>query len=196
MSFGFPTREIEDYEKLEAAIHKAYSKHTLLFAAASNSGANLDRAYPARDENVICIHSTDANGNRSPFSPTALADALNLATVGEAVESSWPLRLCEGINHNNSIRTKHKSGTSFATPIAVSIAAFLLQYVRLNIPGYAHMLKRQSRMKTVLKKVSEKTQESRSRDGYHYVALSRYSDNLFGKDREFINYTLRDLLSQ
>lgn len=58
------------------------------------------------------------------------------------------------------------------------------------------MLKRQSRMKTVLKRISEKTQESRSRDDYHYVALSRYSDNLFGKEREFINYTLRDLLSQ
>ncbi|KUL84150.1 hypothetical protein ZTR_07186 [Talaromyces verruculosus] len=196
MSFGFPTREIEDYDKLEAAIHRAYSNHALLFAAASNSGANLDRAYPARDENVICIHSTDANGNRSPFSPTALADALNLATVGEAVESSWPLRLCQPNNNINSIGTKHKSGTSFATPIAVSIAAFLLQYVRLHIPDYAHMLKRQSRMKTVLKKISEKTQESRSRDDYHYVALSRYSDNLFGKEREFINYTLRDLLSQ
>ncbi|QGA21462.1 hypothetical protein EYB26_009173 [Talaromyces marneffei] len=193
MSFGFPTREIKDYDKLEGAIHKAYSNHTLLFAAASNSGANLDRAYPARDENVICIHSTDANGNRSKFSPTALADALNLATVGEAVESSWPLRLCEG---NNSLGTKYKSGTSFATPIAVSIAAFLLQYVRTYVPDYAHMLKRQSRMKAVLNKISGKTQESRSRDDYHYVAISRYSDNLFGKEREFINYTLRDLLSQ
>lgn len=190
MSFGFPSRDVEGYDELESAIHNAYSAHVLLFAAASNSGANLDRAYPARDENVICIHSTDANGNRSPFSPTALSNALNLATVGEAVESAWPVHLCE-----THLAVKRKSGTSYATPIAVAIAVFLLQYVRLYLPENAYMLKRQSRMKAVLRKISEKSLESRPRDDYHFVALNRYSDNLFGKDQEFINYTLRDLLN-
>ncbi|RAH47145.1 S8/S53 family peptidase [Aspergillus brunneoviolaceus CBS 621.78] len=189
MSFGFHTRDVEGYDELERAIHNAYSSHVLLFAAASNSGANLDRAYPARDENVICINSTDANGNRSPFSPTALADTLNLATVGEAVESAWPVRLCESPSG-----LKHKSGTSFATPIAVSIAGFLLQYTRLHIPEHAYLLQRRSKMQAVLRKIAEKSLDSRARDDYHFMALSLYSDNLFGKDPEFINHTLRDIL--
>ncbi|KAJ5980059.1 hypothetical protein N7481_007357 [Penicillium waksmanii] len=191
MSFGFRSRDVEGYEELERAIHNAYSAHVLLFAAASNSGANLDRAYPARDENVICINSTDANGNRSPFSPTALADVLNLATVGEAVESAWPMRYCDPPSG-----LKHKSGTSYATPIAVSIAGFLLQYARLYILENAHLLKRQSKMKAVLRKIAEKSLESRARDDYHFIALNLYSDNLFGKDQDFINYTLRDILRQ
>ncbi|KAJ6088426.1 subtilisin [Penicillium sp. IBT 16267x] len=191
MSFGFRSRDVEGYEELERAIHNAYSNHVLLFAAASNSGANLDRAYPARDENVICINSTDANGNRSPFSPTALADALNLATVGEAVESAWPMRYCDPPSG-----LKHKSGTSYATPIAASVAGFLLHYARLYIPENAHLLQRQSKMKVVLRKIAEKSLESRVRDDYHFLALSLYSDNLFGKDQDFINYTLRDILRQ
>ncbi|KAJ5986356.1 hypothetical protein N7451_010721 [Penicillium sp. IBT 35674x] len=191
MSFGFRSRDVEGYEELERAIHNAYSAHVLLFAAASNSGANLDRAYPARDENVICINSTDANGNRSPFSPTALANALNLATVGEAVESAWPMRYCDPPSG-----LKHKSGTSYATPIAVGIAGFLLQYARLYILEDAQLLQRHAKMKAVLRKIAEKSLESRARDDYHFIALSLYSDNLFGKDQDFINYTLRDILRQ
>jgi hypothetical protein len=111
MSFGFPTYDIEGYAELERAIGNAYSKHVLLFAAASNSGANLDRAYLARDQNVTCIHSTDANGNRSRFSPTALAKDTNLATIGEAVESAWPVHLCD--EKANPTFVKYKSGTSY-----------------------------------------------------------------------------------
>ncbi|KAJ5185902.1 Peptidase S8/S53 subtilisin/kexin/sedolisin [Penicillium cf. griseofulvum] len=191
MSFGFPSRDIDGYDELESAIQRAYAANVLLFAAASNSGANLDRAFPARDENVICIHSTDSNGNRSPFSPTALADTLNLATVGEDVESSWPKHLCE-----DSSGIKHRSGTSYATPIAVAIAAFILQYAQLYLPDKASMLKRQSKMKAVLRRISEKSLDSRVRDDYHFVALNGYSDNLFGKDQGFINHVLRDILSQ
>ncbi|KAJ5770966.1 Peptidase S8/S53 subtilisin/kexin/sedolisin [Penicillium nucicola] len=191
MSFGFPSREIEGYDELESAIQRAYAENVLIFAAASNSGANLDRAFPARDENVICIHSTDANGNRSPFSPTALADTLNFATVGEHVESCWPMHLCE-----DASGIKHRSGTSYATPIAVSIAAFLLQYTRSFIPEKAFMLKRQSKMKAVLRRVSEKSLDSRTRDDYYFVVLNCFSDNLFGKDQDFVNHVLRDILSQ
>jgi len=98
-----------------------------------NSGANLDRAYPARHDEVICIHSVDANGNRSKFSPTASTSDDNFATIGEAVESTWPLGLCDGQGQNYL----YKSGTSFATPIAVGIAAFLLEYSKLHLsPEY------------------------------------------------------------
>lgn len=140
ISFGYPTNQMEGYDQLENAILYAYSKRVLLFAAASNSGANLDRAYPARDPHVICVHSTDSNGNRSRFSPTPLAQQSNLATVGEAVESAWPVKLCN--TETNSQCVQWKSGTSSATPILVGIAAFLLQYARIHLPDKAHMLRR------------------------------------------------------
>ncbi|KAK5992077.1 Subtilisin BL [Cladobotryum mycophilum] len=190
MSFGFPTCKIDDYDELEDAIRIAYSNNVLIFAAASNSGGKLGRAYPARDQNVICIHSTDTNGNRSPFSPTAVAHDINLATVGEAVESAWPVHLCD----DNSTFSKYKSGTSFATPIAAGIAAFLLQYTRLHIPDKANAPKLQRRMKALLQKVAEKGHGWKPRDGYYFLDLSLYNDNLFGKDKDFIDRTIRDIL--
>lgn len=195
MSFGYPSKQIEGYSHLEDAILYAHSKNVLMFAAASNSGANLDRAYPARDPHVICVHATDSDGNRSKFSPTALHHDLNLATIGESIQSAWPVRLCDAITNSDCLQCK--SGTSYATPIVVGMAAFLLQYARLHLrTEEAMMMKRQARMKDVLMRVAEKTQSSERRDGYNYVAMSLYEDNLFGKGKEFIDVTLRELLKR
>ncbi|TQN65315.1 Subtilisin DY, partial [Colletotrichum shisoi] len=91
MSFGFPDRDIEGYVELENALQNAYANNVVLFAAASNSGGKLGRSFPAREPEVIAVHATDANGNRSHFSQTATDYDINLATVGEAVESAWPV---------------------------------------------------------------------------------------------------------
>src|ERR1700753_3633546 len=93
MSFGFPTKAIEGYDDLERAILEAHSNHVLLFAAASNDGRNKGISYPARDEHVFCIHATDSNVKESSFTPNPLQDAVNFATIGEAVESAWPTDL-------------------------------------------------------------------------------------------------------
>ena len=75
----------------------------------------------------------------------------------------------------------YKSGTSFATPIAVAIAAFLLLYARQNLsPAEAVLLKRTAGMKAVLNLISE------SRKGYSYIAPSMVPDNFFGKEKPFI----------
>ncbi|KAH8742705.1 putative subtilisin [Diaporthe sp. PMI_573] len=192
MSFGYPTNQVEGYKELENAILYAHSKNVLMFTAASNSGANLDRAYPARDQHVICIHSTTAEGDRSKFSPTALSHDINLATIGEAVQSAWPVSLCDPKTNPDCVQSK--SGTSYAAPIAVGIAAFLLQYARLHLADQADLLKRKSKMQEVFLKIAEKTQRSKERDDYHYVALSLYADNLFGKDKQFIDVTLGEIL--
>ncbi len=195
MSFGYPTDRTrpEGFDELEGAILNAYHQNVLMFAAASNSGANLDRAHPARNQNVICIHSTDAQGNRSRFSPTALIDDKNLATVGEAVESAWPVRFCDRETNPNSVL--YKSGTSYATPIAVGIASFLIQYARLYLPQRAGMMKVQMNLKDVLARIAQKRQNSENRDGYTYVALNLYQDSLFGmSDKTLIDGTLAYLL--
>jgi subtilisin family serine protease len=192
MSFGYPTDRPEGYDQLNGALLHAYSNKVLVFAAASNDGANTDRAHPARNQNVICVHSTDAKGNRSRFSPTALTDDKNLATIGQAVESAWPRHLCNATT--NPTWMEWKSGTSYSTPIAVGIATFLLQYGRLYLPDKADQLKIQMKMKNVLVRIAQKEQSFERRDGYNYVALSRHPDTFFGKSKAWIDETLAGLL--
>ncbi|KAJ2987379.1 hypothetical protein NUW58_g4379 [Xylaria curta] len=193
MSFGFPTCNIKDYIELERALANAYAKEVLLFAAASNNGGRLGRSFPARELTVIAIHATDANGNRSSFSPTATDDDISIATIGEAVESAWPVHLCDE-DATNLKYVQYKSGTSYATPIVAGIAAFLLLYARIHIPTQADSLKSHKRMKAVLRKVAEKGINNRRRDGYHFIDLSLHADSLFGKGKEHIDLTITDLM--
>lgn len=193
MSFGFSTCAIEGYGEFESALVNAYANDVLLFAAASNSGGKLGRAFPAREPTVIAVHATDANGNRSRFSPTAATDDINLATVGEAVESAWPVQLCDETANPYSV--KYKSGTSYATPIAAGIAGFLLLYARVHLSEKAAALKSQKRMKAVMKRLAEKGAGYKPRDGYHFLDVSLYADSLFGKDKALVDLTIRDLLS-
>ena len=112
--------------------------------------------------------------------------------MGEAIGSSWPVHLCDATT--NPTFVKYKSGTSYATPIAAGIAAFLLQYARLHMSKDAYMLKRQSKMKALFRRIAEKSQASEVRDDYDYVALSIFNDNLFGKEKDFINSTIGDII--
>ena len=183
---------IPGYDEVEKAIEKAYAKDVLIFAAASNGGGNNGRAYPAREKLVFCIHSTDAMGNRSKFSPTAENSKQNFATVGEAIKSLW--RTSPGQSHENAYRVK--SGTSFATPIAASIAAFLLLYARANLanqPAIAKRLIKNQHMERLLVSLSQKSVASPCRDGYQYISLSRHPDNFFGRIAEAINYDFRQI---
>ncbi|KAF5702336.1 intracellular serine protease [Fusarium globosum] len=121
MSFGI--REFD--EDMMKAIQNARANRTLMFAAASNDGANHGRAFPAKDSGVFCIHSSDANGRPSRFNPIAEEDDVNFCLLGENVESHWPVGTG---GHNEDMRVM--SGTSVATPIAAGIAVSLLSLVR------------------------------------------------------------------
>ena len=183
MSFGFPGR-VAGYLDLEQAIRDAEHAKILVFAAASNDGGNRKRAYPARDDKVICVHSSDGQGNPSDFSPTPIQNQDNFSTLGEAVRSSWPVGLCD--LEKNTEAMIYKSGTSFATPIAAATAAFLLVYARQNLsPAEASLLKRTAGMKAVLNLISE------SRKGYNYIAPSMAPDNFFGNEKQFIMVNMK-----
>lgn len=193
MSFGWPSSEFDDHATLQAAIDKAYFKKILIFAAASNSGARLARAYPASSSQVICVHSTNTYGSRSDFSPTAQLNTINIATVGESVQSAWPTLLCDEQNASECV--KSRSGTSYATPILAGISAFLLQYARLNLPETdAQELKRKEKMEALLKRCAQRGPNHDPRDGYFYVELSLHKHNLFGEEMKNVNYEMSKAL--
>lgn len=181
MSFGWPSEDFDGFDLVESAIDAAYSEKVLMFAAGSNSGGKAGRAYPASSSHVICVHSTNTYGSASDFSPTAELNAVNLATVGESIQSAWP-SAPEGL--------ASRSGTSYATPIMVGIAAFLLQYARIHLPPkIGRNLKRREKMEALLQRVAMRahSRNDRQRNDYFYVQLSLQKHNLFGQKLEYIN---------
>lgn len=79
------------------------------------------------------------------------------------------------------------------------IAAFLLTYVRIHLPEeQTAALRSHRRMRAVLRRLAEKGPghyRHEKRDGYYFVDISLYEDNLFGKEKGFIDATLGDLLN-
>ena len=157
MSFGFPYR----IASIEAAIRDAHHKNIIIFAAARNDGGNRARAYPAKQSEVIGIHFANGNGQASDYNPRTEIGTDNFSTLGEAVESAWPGRPREAL-------TQRKSGTSFATPIAAGIAAFILEYARQKLPQSETV----ARLKSCegMKEAFRLLAGNPDKDGYQYVA--------------------------
>ncbi|KAL8346295.1 hypothetical protein RB598_000278 [Gaeumannomyces tritici] len=207
ISLGWPRREMgkckpgtcgdpKECKILHETIRDA--KDVLIFAAARNGGANQGVAYPASDSNVICIYSVDADGQKSRFSPNA-SHKPSIATVGGGVKSLWPGSLFPPDRDLNLKMIKHKSGTSFATPIAVGMAATLMQYGRLHLdPADAKHMKVKDKMVQVLEEIA-RSNEGRARrcDDYTYVHFGDDPDNFFGHpvgDDEGFHYGVKQLL--
>lgn len=130
-----------------------------MFAAASNDGGNEEIAFPAlAHETVIGINSTNVWGDKSSFTPNALARCENFSILGEAVESSWPKHLGQGSR-------QWRSGTSYATPIAAGTASTMLFYARMKLGRLNRLgeLGTCTGMRKLLLSMAE------LRDGYHYL---------------------------
>jgi subtilisin family serine protease len=123
LSFGSPWEMPTIKPKLRGLIQK----HKLVFAAASNSGGNGPRAYPARERNVFAIHATNDRGDKaSGMNPAPISTMDNFSTLGVNIDSFWK-------GKEVSI-----SGTSFATPIAAAMAANAVEFVRRTLTEDDH----------------------------------------------------------
>jgi Subtilase family len=121
MSFGYR----RENPSIKAAIRDAFHKGIILLAAASNSGVNprFPISFPANIRQVICIHSSDGDGNPSGRNPPASPDC-NLALLGEGVAAAWPRHLYTERQDNLRVA----SGSSVATHIAAGLASLIIEY--------------------------------------------------------------------
>ena len=107
---------------LETAVNNAWSKNTVLVAAAGN-GDNQTKIYPAGYANVIAVAATDNNDLKASFS-TYGASWVDIAAPGVNVYSTFP-------NHTFVLGTQNKrsmgydvgNGTSMSAPIVAAVAA-------------------------------------------------------------------------
>jgi hypothetical protein len=116
MSLGFSLDKFD----VKRAISEASAKNILVFAAASNNGNNtyIQRAFPARNHQVICVNAMNSYGTQiASFNPPIAPD--DLATLGIAVPSAYV----------SPAKSKTLSGTSMATPIMASVAAMAIHFV-------------------------------------------------------------------
>lgn len=157
MSFGFP----KGIPNIEAELSEAIKANILIFAAASNDGGNSGRTYPAWRNQVLCIHSTDGYGNKSPYNPTPKAsdgDSDNFCIIGQHIKSAWP-------DPKQSAVTKRMSGTSFATPVAVGLAAVILEMMSASMEKSFIKLRSYDGIRRVFKLMAQERDQ-----GYSYIS--------------------------
>ncbi|KAF2227800.1 peptidase S8/S53 domain-containing protein [Elsinoe ampelina] len=129
MSFGFNSRSSPSCcTEIDRAIQRATfdrDRSILFFAAAGNDGPNQgDMMFPARNEFVIPIHGTNAQGvYLDSINPQMQRDGTAIfGTLAEEVP-------CSGlVSQGYTVGT----GTSYATAIAAGFAASLLEYTGMR----------------------------------------------------------------
>jgi hypothetical protein len=177
LSFGF--RKTVGPDRVHQEINNCLKQGIIVFGSASNDAGNRPRTYPGNYKGVLCIHSATGNGNKSTFNPTPEPETTkkdNFSVVGDCIESAWPSQDPEAIGATGK---KYVSGTSFATPVAVSIAAFMIGYIRKHMDGYGWNIEPCSPegMQIIFHMMSEKTK----RDGYDWISPQWYFEH-FGED--------------
>ncbi|OAA55712.1 Peptidase S8/S53, subtilisin/kexin/sedolisin [Cordyceps fumosorosea ARSEF 2679] len=166
LSAGFP----EPIGEIEAAIDEITGpswpdKQVLVFAAASNSGPDEPRWFPASCHSVFGMHSTNADGDWSRFNADPKCDA-NFAILGEDIESAWLT------SSGSTSATRRCCGTSYATAIAVSLAAFLFALVPAIVSSHKkcyYKVYRFQGMQTLLQELARQPEGQ-----FRYLNLARY----------------------
>ncbi|KAH6987025.1 hypothetical protein EDB80DRAFT_881462 [Ilyonectria destructans] len=128
LSFGFPNVD-QSLEPIRPAILKAHAADVPIFAAAGNKGKGYPISFPACMDEVISVGSTDGNSKASDFVPT-LQPGKRLCAIGEGINAAW---ISEGKRSDSTMA--QKAGTSYATSVAASVAAMIVDFVRSRWSG-------------------------------------------------------------
>lgn len=136
LSFGF--KRISEPDMIGPAVEECLHKGIVVFASASNERGEGSRTYPASIPHVICVHSATCQGQGSACNPVLETQQRNYSFVGEHVRPAWgPGPHTAG----DSIALTYRSGTSYATPVAVSVAAFMIGYIHKKMPDHPWRIK-------------------------------------------------------
>jgi len=168
MSFGFTEETGELYDEIKRCLQA----DIMVFAAASNGAGEGSRAHPAKFSRVICVHSATSQGKGSDDNPPTEGDQ-NWSVVGEHIRPTWHTHVPK------DCIIDYKSGTSFATPVAVSIAAFMIAYIEKNWPNCSWVIEPRSPegVMKIFKLMSTKI------GGYDWVSPTKYMK--VNKDKRF-----------
>src|SRR5579871_3705840 len=123
LSWGFRIKTIPE---IESVINKAIEKGIIVIAAAGNEGSNFDIPFPANMTDVFCIGAAKALGRDSEFNPPHDED-FKFSALGEEVLAAYAKHDCDPSSQHNEQQVR--SGASIAVPVAVGIAANMLEYV-------------------------------------------------------------------
>ncbi|SPJ91939.1 uncharacterized protein FTOL_13593 [Fusarium torulosum] len=157
MSFGLTPPSPNDaqlqaaYKDIEVAIENAGSK--VFFAAAANHGSHGPRTFPANHPSVICIHASDGKGKDGGISPEPESTDDNFMTLGIAL----------------NFGDERKSGTSYAAPLAASMAAHIL-YVAENLLDLSESARHRLRTGRGMREMFRLMCGPRCSGGYRFVA--------------------------
>lgn len=121
LSLGFR----EEDELVKSELQKARKCNILVFASMNNSGNHEGARWPARDINLaIGIHGSMEYGVEAcPYAGCPVPDNPNFMVSGENIPTRWPGNVEQAA-----------SGSSFATAIATSMAALILEFARQKLP--------------------------------------------------------------
>ncbi|CAI6331913.1 unnamed protein product [Periconia digitata] len=131
LSFGF--RICDNPDLVQQEIEACLKGGIVVFASASNDAGNKPRTYPGDYDGVLCIHSATGEGNKSSFNPSPVHRRDNFSFVGDCMKSFWPNHR---LDYDDNQGQKYLSGTSIATPVAVSVAVFMINYIRKEFPQH------------------------------------------------------------
>lgn len=177
LSLGFDS--VQSSDSMGDEVRECLHDGVIVFASASNDGGEGSRTCPAKYAGVICAHATTWRGNKSELNP-GREEGPNFSFVGEHVRPIWKPEPAKVASKREETKMEYKSGTSYATPVAVSVAAFMIGYIRKNMPDFAWVIKPWSprgilaifRMMAV------------NIDGYEWVSPTRYL--IYTKEVEII----------
>lgn len=174
LSLGYKT----EHEGILKAIKKSYIQNVLVFAAAGKDGLNSDCPYPAQHSTVISINSATALGNISNTATASNHSAYQFTCLGEGIDVKAMLNNKASVVGQNLL-----SGTSFATPFAVSIAVMVLGFAaqhakkeNLDEDTVYINLHDPLKMSKVLKRMSQSAQ------GFDYLRPWTFFEKPFYRD--------------